>query len=156
MFDTYHVSLSCPIDDVPITEWQGKDGPCASLNWRRDEIEPEEAVEGQLADERLPPIFIFSEHCGDHQPKANAEGYGEKWARMLTERTAEATFAAADAINAPDWAAYAADDALAAADAAGHVAVHASANAASATHDFDYDDHAITLLRRLIDIGGAK
>ena len=27
MFDTFHATLSCPVDSVVITEWQGKDGP---------------------------------------------------------------------------------------------------------------------------------
>jgi hypothetical protein len=79
MFDVYEpeARLSCPVDGHPLTEWQGKDGPCALLVWREGVSHPvEQQVESELrlsASEldrfTLPPAFtIYSYDCPRHQP----------------------------------------------------------------------------------------
>ena len=47
MFDTYHVTLICPLDGVSLSEWQGKDGPCDLYDWTTGRSEPDQATEGR-------------------------------------------------------------------------------------------------------------
>jgi len=72
--DTYH----CPKCGTKLTEWQGKDGPCALFVWKQgirnpvdQKVEDEEL---QWSDEKksqftLPGSFvIYSYDCPGHQP----------------------------------------------------------------------------------------
>lgn len=75
MFDTYHVTLVCPLDGVNLSEWQGKDGPCSLYDWTAGQSEPDQAVEGRkiaqldleeylagFSDEKIPgELFRFSD-----------------------------------------------------------------------------------------------
>lgn len=47
MFDTYHVTLTCPLDGAELADWQGKDGPCALYDWAPGRAEPRQADEGR-------------------------------------------------------------------------------------------------------------
>ena len=67
-----------------------------------------------------------------YQPQANAEGYGETWAKMCKEKTATAA-ANANAAAAADYAAANASSDYAAANAASdYAAANANANVAAA------------------------
>lgn len=98
MFDTYLVSLECPLDGSPVNEWQGKDGPCLLYTWQVGQAAPLEAttpydpaddepltlgevklpsfrrpwLEAAKA-ERLPPVFELHANHGDHQLEALGE-----------------------------------------------------------------------------------
>ena len=79
MFDTYLPAdeLRCPSDDHLLSDWQGKDGPCALLLWQEGAAHPV----AHLVDEelRLPPemwerftlpirFTIYSYDCPLHKP----------------------------------------------------------------------------------------
>jgi hypothetical protein len=79
MFDYYAPAgtLQCPIDNYPLVDWQGKEGPCALFLWREGVAAPsheritEESrlSDTQLQEIRLPPIFtIYSYDCPVHSP----------------------------------------------------------------------------------------
>jgi hypothetical protein len=73
MFDTYEPlpRLACPVCDVPLMRFQGKDGPCVLLLWRQGEAAPvahEVDADVRFSDERLaefrlPPIFDMTDIC---------------------------------------------------------------------------------------------
>jgi hypothetical protein len=98
MFDTYLTTIACPIDDQPVADWQGKDGPCLLYTWKFGESSPAEADEpydpaddepitlgGQTfpsmrrpwldgsKEARLPPVFELHASCGDHWLEAQGE-----------------------------------------------------------------------------------
>lgn len=78
MFDTYKPAQAqkCPVCCNLLTEWQGKDGPCALFVWEESVAWPvsQEASDMNIAEERriqvrLPEKFeIYSYDCGCPYP----------------------------------------------------------------------------------------
>jgi hypothetical protein len=80
MFDWYQPAgdLSSPLCGKPLSEWQGKDGPCGLFVWREgvkhpvDQAidDPEVRLPSEAWDQfTLPPQFaVYSHDCPDHQP----------------------------------------------------------------------------------------
>ncbi len=80
MFDWYKPkeAYNCPKCGTELTEWQGKDGPCALLVWKQGICNPisqkVKDEEIQWSDEEmhkftLPDSFlIYSYDCPNHQP----------------------------------------------------------------------------------------
>ena len=73
-FDWYQTSepLQCPVCRTPLSEWQGKDGPCGLFVWEQGRAAPvDQKIEKDIAIEiaqretlRLPEEFlIFSYNC---------------------------------------------------------------------------------------------
>ena len=80
MFDTYRpkAETACPVCGTPLTEWQGKDGPCAlfiweeGVKWPVDQAIDDEEVKltaEELRKHSLPEAFvIYSYDCASHKP----------------------------------------------------------------------------------------
>lgn len=90
MFDQYEPvpQLACPVCHVPLVEWQGKEGPCAILQWRQGTAWPvdqpiDEECRIAVADRekwRLPEKFgIYSYDCGRHRVYAECVAPGGVW-----------------------------------------------------------------------------
>jgi hypothetical protein len=95
MFDWYRpiAEFKCPICELRLQEWQGKDGPNALFVWQEGIMAPI----GQLVDEevalpllqraraRLPERFeIYSYDCPRHQPIfARCEAPDGVWTRTV-------------------------------------------------------------------------
>ena len=102
MFDWYEPqpTPACPACGSTLTEWQGKDGPCALLVWRQGAAEaleqrvPEESrVEPErLKSWRLPKQFrIYSHSCGClYAVEADCQTLGGIWSEtsVVTASTA--------------------------------------------------------------------
>jgi hypothetical protein len=96
MFDWYEPAEEhrCPVCDVVLSEWQGKDGPCALYVWRQGQAAPVDqrvdddvkGARGVRAAERLPSRFeIYSHDCGRHDVTAVCACVDAIW--RLTEVT---------------------------------------------------------------------
>jgi hypothetical protein len=79
MFDYYQPQpeVACPFCGKELTDWQGKDGPCALFVWRQGVASPVDhpvsddvrAEPAELARARLPTSFlIYAYCCGPHYP----------------------------------------------------------------------------------------
>jgi len=94
-FDWYEPgsTLTCPVCDTSLTEWQGKNGPCGLFVWRQGSAAPvEQKIEKDISIEvekrekmRLPDEFIIYSHgCSCPFPVlANGRCNGGIW--METE-----------------------------------------------------------------------
>lgn len=102
MFDHYEPfpALSCPVCGQPLSDWQGKDGPCALLVWRQgcaspvDQAVPDEsrADPDVLRALRLPVDFeIYTQCCGGRFfVTAQCQAPDGVWSRTKLETAANA------------------------------------------------------------------
>jgi len=73
MWDWYEPepTIPCPVCAVPLTWFQGKDGPCVRLVWRQDHAAPVEQdvdddvrfADSRIQEFRLPQTFEFGSIC---------------------------------------------------------------------------------------------
>ena len=90
MFDRYRPSgtLVCPACRTSLSEWQGKDGPCALYIWQQGIAAPidqdcDDECRGSaelMAASRLPESFtIYSDDCGRHFVAASCRSHDGIW-----------------------------------------------------------------------------
>jgi hypothetical protein len=90
LFDTFVTpeALRCPICNVPLTNWQGKDGPGALFVWKQGVPSPIDQDAGRASISagaramlRLPDTFeIYSGDCGRHVVDAVGRCEAGVWA----------------------------------------------------------------------------
>ncbi len=91
MFDYYQLSekILCPVCNVELKEWQGKDADCALLLWKQGQSYPESSAlldeETEMPEEirrtwRLPEKFVFySYDCEKHCVYVEGQTVNEVW-----------------------------------------------------------------------------
>jgi hypothetical protein len=98
LFDWYQPAdkLRCPVCDSPLSEWQGKDGPCGLFVWREGVKHPVDQLVGaeesrwspeEWSQFTLPSTFtIRSYDCPNHRPiVAVGEAPDEIWSSTVVK-----------------------------------------------------------------------